>query len=277
MIRSILVALDDTEGARRARDLAIALARRTGAALTAATVLDWPHVRAEHEAVPPGAAAFKERRDAARAQRAEQEADAAFAACTEAAGPTPFTRLRLTEAPEPALLAAGAAHDLIVIGRDSTLGLEDNPDGLAPVIEALLHDGARPLLVVPPEQAPEAGGVLVGYDGSIPAMRALQLFALLGLAGEMTVKVLSVGETRADAQRLANEAAGYLRTHGIAADAVAVEGSRPVDALMAEVAAMPARLLVMGAYETSGLRTLFTGSATRRLLHAAPCPVFVAH
>lgn len=277
MIRSILVALDDTEGARRARDLAIALARRTGAALSAATVLDWPHVMAEHEAVPPGAAAFKERRDAARAKRAEQEADAAFAACTEAAGETPFARLRLTEAPQPALLAAGAAHDLIVIGRDSTLGLEENPDGLAPVIEALLHDGARPLLVVPPEPAPDAGGVLVGYDGSIPAMRALQLFALLGLAGEMPVKVLSVGETREEAQRLAHEAAGYLRTHGIAADAVAVEGSRPVDALMAEAAAMPARLLVMGAYETSGLRTLFTGSATRRLLHAAPCPVFVAH
>ncbi len=171
MIRSILVALDDTEGAVAARDLAFALSRSTGAALTAATVLDWPHVRDAHEAVPPGAAAFKERRDAVRAQRLEAEADAAFAACTAAAGETPFTRLRLTEAPEPALLAAGATHDLIVIGRDSTLGLEVNDDGLAPVIEALLRDGARPLLVVPPGPVPAAGGVLVGYDGSVPAMR----------------------------------------------------------------------------------------------------------
>ena len=39
MIRSILVALDDTEGAQRARDLAIGLARRTSAALTAAPTL----------------------------------------------------------------------------------------------------------------------------------------------------------------------------------------------------------------------------------------------
>jgi nucleotide-binding universal stress UspA family protein len=277
MIRSILVALDDTEGAQRARDLAIDLARRTGAALTAATVLDWPHVKDAHEAVPPGAAAFKERRDAARAKRVEAEAEAAFAACALAAGETAFTMLRLTEAPEPALLAAGATHDLIVIGRDSTLGLEQCPDGLAPVIEALLHDGARPLLVVPPGPSPEAGGVLVGYDGSIPAMRAIQLFALLGLGGELPVKVLSVAETRAEAERLSNEAAGYLRTHGVAAQALALEGARPVDALLTEAAAMPARLLVMGAFETSGLRALFTGSATRRLLHAAPCPVFVAH
>ncbi|MBR0683544.1 universal stress protein [Roseomonas eburnea] len=276
MIRSILVALDDTKGARHARDLAIGLARRTGAALSAATVLDWPHVKDAHEPVPPGAVAFKERRDAARAQRAEEEADAAFAACTAAAGETPFARLRLTEAPEAALLAAGATHDLIVIGRDSTLGLEDNPDGLAPVIEALLHDGARPLLVVPAEPAPGSGGVLVGYDGSIPAMRAIQLFALLRLAEDSPVKVLSVGETRAEAARLAGEAADYLRRHGMAAEPIALEGARPVDALLAEATAMPARLLVMGAYEYSALRTLFTGSATRRLLHGAPCPVFVA-
>lgn len=277
MIRSILVALDDTPGAQRARDLAIDLSRRTGAALTAATVLDWPHVMDAHEAVPAGAAAFKERRDAARAQRAEQEAEAAFTNCAAAAGETPFARLRLPDAPEPALVAAGATHDLVVIGRDSTLGLQDCPDGLAPVIEALLHDGARPLLVVPPEAPIDRGGVLVGYDGSIPAMRAIQLFALLGLADGMPVKVLSVAPTRAEAQRLADEAAGYLRSHDVAAEALALEGARPVDALLTEAASMPARLLVMGSFETTGLRTLFTGSATKRLLHAAPCPVFVAH
>lgn len=277
MIRSILVALDDTEGAQRARDLAIAFARHTGAALTMATFLDWPHARDAHEAVPPGAAAFKERRDAARSKRLEEEAEAAFAACTAAAGNTPFTRLRLVDAPEPALLAAGAAHDIVVIGRDSTLGLEDCPDGLAPVIEALLHDGARPLLVAPPGPAPVTGKVLVAYDGSIPAMRAVQLFALLGLGLDLQLRVMSVAATRAEATQMAETAAGYLRSHDFDVEAVGVEGSHPVDALVAEAAAMPARLLVMGAYEHSGLRTLFTGSATRRLLLSAPCPVFVAH
>ena len=276
MIRSILVALDDTEGAQRARDLAIAFARHTGAALSAATVLDWPHVKDAHEAVPPGAAAFKERRDAARAKRLEEEAEAAFAACATAAGQTPFARLRLTDAPEPALLAAGAAHDVVVIGRDSTLGLEDCPDGLAPVIEALLHDGARPLVVVPPGPLPESNRALVAYDGSIPAMRALQLFALLGIAADMPVRVLSVAKEREEAVRLAEIAAGYLRVHGFEAEAVGVEGTHPVDAVLAEATALPARVLVMGAYEHSGLRTLFTGSATRRLLQGAPCPIFIS-
>lgn len=277
MIRSILVALDDTEGAVAARDLALALSRSTGAALSAATVLDWPHARDANEAVPPGAVAFKERRDAARVQRLEAEAEQAFVDCTAAAGDTPFTRLRLTDAPEEALIAAGATHDLIVIGRDSTLGLEVNDDGLAPVIEALLRGGARPLLVVPPGKVPAAGGVLVGNDGSVPAMRAMQLFALLGLGKGMPVKVLSVAATQPEAQRMAEEGAAYLRGHGLAAEAVAVAGTHPLEALLAEAAAMPARLMVMGAYENSGLRAFFTGSVTEKLLIGSPCPVFVTH
>lgn len=278
MIRSILVALDDTPGAIAARDLALALARASGAALSAATVLDWPHVKDAHEAVPPGGSAFKERRDAARAQRAEAEAAAFFAACAEAAEDIPFARLRLTEAPAPALLAASATHDVIVIGRDSTLGLEQNDGGVAPVIGALLREGARPLLVVPPAPAPAVeGGILVGYDGSVPAMRTLQLFGLLGLGQGAAVRVLAVDEAAAEAQRLAEEGAAYLRLHGLSAEPVAVEGSHPMEALLAEAAAMPARMLVMGAYEHSGLYTLFTGSLTGKLLAGAPCPIFVAH
>ncbi|GGJ31195.1 universal stress protein [Neoroseomonas lacus] len=277
MLRSILVALDDTEGSTRARDLAFALARQTGAALTAATVLDWPHARDANEAVPPGAGAFKERRDAARAQRLEAEADQAFAACIVAAGDTPFTKQRLTEAPEEALLAVGASHDLLVIGRDATLGLEVNDGGLAPVIEALLRDGARPLLVVPAEPVPAAGGVLVGYDGSISSMRAMQLFALLGIGAGLPVKVLSIAAAKPDAQRLAEEGSAYLRSHDLTAEPVAVVSSHPLDALLAEATAMPARMMVMGAYGHSGLRNLFRGSKTEKLLTASPCPVFVAH
>ena len=54
MLHSILVALDDTPGAVAARDVAIALARHTGAALTAAVILDRPHTESENEPIPLG-------------------------------------------------------------------------------------------------------------------------------------------------------------------------------------------------------------------------------
>lgn len=281
MIRSILVALDDTPGATAAGELAISLARRGGARLTAALVLDRPHTSGAQQAVPMGAAAFLERRNASLARRIEAEAEAALARFAAAAGDLPFETLRLEDAPAPALLKAGARHDILVIGRDSTLGMEETPDGLAPVIEALLHQGARPLLVVPPpaEMADydPAGTVLVAYDASLPAMRTLQLYALLKPEGEVRAKVFAAAEEREAARLMAEDGAAYLRAHGVEAGAVGVSGQRPADLLLAEAADGRPRLLVMGAYETTGLRALLLGSATRKLLREAPCPIFVHH
>ncbi|MCE2762757.1 MAG: universal stress protein [Acetobacteraceae bacterium] len=149
MLRSILLALDDTEGAIAARDYALALARHTGAALTAAILMDRPGLTGAHEAVPPGAAAFKERRDAALLRQAEAAAAEAVAALHQAADGVPYSLETLDSSPTEALLGAAGAHDMLVVGRDSTLGREEAEDGLSPTIEALLHDRTRPLLVVP--------------------------------------------------------------------------------------------------------------------------------
>ncbi|MGI9129663.1 MAG: universal stress protein [Roseomonas sp.] len=277
MLRSILLALDDTEGAIAARDYALALARHTGAAISAAVILDRPDLTDAHEAVPPGAAAFKERRDAALLRQAREAGEVAVAALREAADGLPFTVEELAAAPAPALLAAAGAHDVLIVGRDSSLGREVAEDGLAPTIETLLHDRTRPLLVVPPgARFDPAASALVAYDGSPGAMRAVQLFALLGL-GRCGATVLSVAEDEAEAATLAGTAAGFLQRHDVAAKALPVIGTHPVEALLAEAAAMPAGMLVMGAFEHTGLRALFTGSATKHLLRRAPCAIFAAH
>jgi len=277
MLRSILLVLDDTPGAMAACDICFALARRTGAKVTAAAILDRPPPDAS-EAVPIGAAAYAERRNAALAEKAEAEARAVLEACRRKAGDLSFEVLRLEGAPEPALLRAGAQHDLIVLGRDSSLGQEEAEDGIAPAIEFLLQQGGRPLLVVPPgapmgTEAP----VLIGYDGSAPAMRALQLFALLGLAEGSRVKLLAAAEDRAEAARLAAEGAAFLRRHGKAVEEWPVTSDQPAELLLAEARNLKARLLVMGAFEHTGLRALFLGTSTRPLLRDAPCTVFALH
>lgn len=268
MLGSILLALDDTPGATAARDLAFALARQSGASVTALMVLDHPHTREANEAVPIGAGAFASRRNEKLAAAVEAEAEAVLAAAREAAGDLAFEVVRRAEAPEPALLAEGAAHDLIVIGRDSTLGRELAEDGLSPTIEALIRDGARPLLVVPPGPLRDRGPILVGYDGSLPAMRTLQLFAQLGMADNSLVKLLdfSHGTTAAPLR--------YLERHGLTVEGVALQGDIH-DILLAEALSLPARFVVLGADEEGGVARLIFGSDTARLLRAAPCPVFI--
>lgn len=275
MLRSILVALDDTPGAVAARDAAIALARRTGAALTVAVVLDRPHTEDPHEVVPVGGGAFKARRDAKLTADAEAEAAAALQACQAALAGLPHEVLRLDDAPEPALLKAGAAHDLIVLGRDCTLGRQQVEDEVAPVIEHLLRDGARPLLVVPPGGMPTDGPVLAAYDGSTPAREAFQLFALLGLAEGAPARVVSVDGSREAARATAEEGTACLARHGLSAEPLAVAGDDAAALILAEAEGLRARLLVMGAYGGNSLMRLLAGSTTHRLLRDARVPVFI--
>jgi len=275
MIRSVLLALDDTPGATAARDVAFALARRTGAALTAVIVLDRPNTLGAHEPMPMGAAAFATRRNAKLAAAVEAEAATVLAACEGAAQGFAFAVVRREEAPEAALLAEGAVHDLIIIGRDSTLGHEACDDGLSPTIEALLRDGARPLLVVPPGMPNLAQGeelkrpILIAHDGSMASMRTLHVFALMGLARDQAAKLLNfTPDTKPEAL------ARYLNQHGMLAEAFAVVGDMH-DILLAEAKSLPASLLVLGADQESGIARLIFGSSTARLLRAAPCPVFI--
>ena len=279
MIRRILVALDDTPGARAGVDEALALARTTGAGLGAALVLDVPHTSDLNEPVPPGGIAFLEHRNEALRRLVTEEAETALAEFVAKAGELPFEVLRLPEAPEKALLRASSLYDLIVIGRDATLGREEvDDDALAPVISALLQHGSKPLLVVPPEMQPRpAGMILIGYDGSVPAQRALSSFALLGLAGDMQVQVLSIAAKKEEARALAAEATSFLAAHDILAEAIGLEGERPIDLLLAEVEILKPRLLVAGAYEENGLLALLLGSGTRKLLTEVTCPVFIQH
>jgi nucleotide-binding universal stress UspA family protein len=270
MLRSLLLALDDTPGAAAARDLAFALARDGGASVSGVFVLDRPHEH-RHEPVPPGAGAFAARRDAARIAAVEAECDAVLATAREAAGGQPFEIVRREEDPETALLLEGAAHDLVVVGRDSTLGHESCEDGLSPTVEALIRDGVRPLLVVPPRPLPDAAGaVLIGYDGSRAAMRTVQLFALLGLGGTRPVRLLGFGPGAARLDALA----AYLARHRCDVTAEAAEGDAQ-ERLIEEAARLPAAMLVLGAESETGLARLIFGSATARLLRAAPCPVFI--
>jgi len=250
IICSILLALDDTPGATAARDVAFALARRSGAALTAVIILDRPNTLGAHEAVPMGGAAF-----AARRNKKLAGAAAVLAACVAAAQGFSFSVIRREESPEEALLAEGATHDLIIIGRDSTLGHEACDDGLSPTIEALLRNGARPLLVVRSGVANPMGlapgddlkrPILIAHDGSMASMRKLHVFALMGLAQDQPVKLLDfTPDTKPEAL------ARYLSQHGMRVEAFAVEGDRH-DILLAEARSLPASLPVLGADQESG-------------------------
>lgn len=276
MLRSIAVTLDEGSASAAAQDWALALAQRTGATVTGLAVLD-----AERLAPPApsraGAGAFQAHRDKVVLDDARARLDGLTAGFTQAASKAGVASVpRRIEAPaEQALRETAEGADLLVIGRDCDFVFTDEAS-LSSAVRTLLRETPRPFVLVPAE--PSIGtGVLVAYDGSIEAMRALLVFALLRPCEGERITVVSVAPEQDQARSVAERATAYLRLHDLEADAVGIAHADPSDALLAEVQARKPALLVMGAYGRAGWREALWGGTTDHLLERTNCPLFLLH
>lgn len=279
MLKSVIVGLDDTKAAQQAQAFAISLAQRHGARLIGVSVVDVPFLTAP-EARPLGAGYYKALKDSAQLERAQADSANILAAFGEKCRQTgvPQTTATYHGDPYAELLKAAAGSDIIVIGRDTSF--HDGDEAEQPIGESvarLVKDNPRPLIVTPPEP-PAGDAVLLAYDGSLPSLRAEQLFVLLGLASGKTVQVISIHEEKAAALALAEEARAFLLLHGVKAEAQGiVSDADPADILLAEITSLNASLMAMGAYGRRGWREKILGSCTKTLLRKSAAPLFLHH
>ena len=120
--------------------------------------------------------------------------------------------------------------------------------------------------------------VMVAYDGSLQAARALAAFETSGLGCSQKVHVVSVAQEHKDAARHADRAVGFLGLHGIEAIPHPVNTSvSTAQVILHKVRYLEAGLLVMGAYGQPVLREFVLGSVTRSVLKESPVPVFCYH
>lgn len=276
-MKSILVALDDTPAALAARDVALALAARHHARVTGAGIVDVDYLTAP-EAVPMGGAYYKFKGDLEHLKRGHDRAQKLIDDFDKECKRHDIDgqAVALVGDPLPEILRAADAHDLIVLGRDTSFHAEP-ADGIAAPVARLLKENPRPMLITPPT-AHAISPVLVAYDGSAPAARALQLFTLLQIGKGVPVHVLSVDADAAAAKSMARRAASYLdlyrvkaKVHGIASDAA------PADIVLAEAKSLEVGILVMGAFGHGGLVKSVLGTCTRKVMAECPTGLFVHH
>jgi nucleotide-binding universal stress UspA family protein len=276
-MRSILVALDDTPAGKATASRAQELAKSRGARVTGVCVVDIDWL-APAEPGRIGSIEFKERRDRARlaqARDAEKRLADAFLASCGACGVAADV-LAVEGEPAARLAEAAAAHDAIAIGRDSDLHGEPT-DGVSRTVARLLKATPRPVLLVPTASA-KSDGVLLAYDGSIPAARTMQLLVLLGLTAGTRIEVVAVDRDRGKARRRADTARQYLSLYGVAPEIHAVGSAADPAGVVAERArAGGFSLLAMGAYGHTGLKEALLGSFTKTLLAECPTTLFVYH
>jgi nucleotide-binding universal stress UspA family protein len=279
-MHSILVTVDDTPSCIAAKGLALSLARQTGATIRGVTGIDVSDIDGV-EPAPVGGAGYAY----ARLQHRERQANERRARI--AGLPESFQRSLAAEGVEARchmmeldirgeLLRMVETCDLVVTGRDAEFHLEPL-EGMTPLVEHIVARGCRPVVVTGPDNIGN-GPVVVAYDGSGPAAKALQAAALLGIFRSSGAHIVSVCRDHAEASDIAGRAREFLKPYGVDVDMDAVGSSdHPADVLLKRAAEIGARMLVMGAFGHRGFREILFGSSTRRLFDAVPLPLFIYH
>ena len=276
-IHSILIGLtqeSDPEEASSALGYGLSLAREAGAHVTVqAASLKLILTHAFVSKIAAGLVAAENRRldalENAVADTVRQEAATSGLACT-------------TEAPQlayPDLVRGFAAlarmHDLTVLDAEPVALAVDR--GL---IEAVLTDSGRPLIVVPPGREVFAGTrVVVAWDGSAKAARALNDAMPFLRAAEQVELVSVTGEKELENTVPGTEIGPHLTRHGVNAtvlDLPAMDGD-VAETLRNHAILTRADMIVMGAFVHSRLRQMVLGGTTQSLLKQCPVPLFLSY
>ena len=135
----------------------------------------------------------------------------------------------------------------------------------------------RPVVVVP-ETVGAGEAVVIAYDGSLQASRALYAFEASGLGRGRDVHVVSIGSEHSLASAQADRVVEFLAYHEIkAVPTVITSADAPAATLLDRARVFGAGLIVMGVYGQPILREFFVGSTTRTMLKETPVPLFVSH
>jgi len=161
--------------------------------------------------------------------------------------------------------------DLTVVGRHRST------DYLAAgLIESLLANCGRPIVIAPERAPPTAiGTILVGWKEQPEAARALGA-AMPLLERAKRVILLSMVEEAAASREALEHLAGELAWHGITAQVQLSAGSGPATERLPQlVQEFRPDLMVIGAFSHGPLRELVFGGITRMLIEHADVPVLM--
>jgi nucleotide-binding universal stress UspA family protein len=279
MIKSIVVAIDSTESSKSAQTYAIALAKQYNAELTGIAVLDTPWVT-RPMATPIGGGHYKDHRDEKLLAEHRHILDAQVSAFRDQCHKEGVSvrAMEVEGVPAEQIEHEADRHDLIIIGRDTNFHGVNGHD-IGDEVQQLLKDNPRPIIVIPPKLPKNSKGVVVAFDGSLQASRAMQMFHLMGLRDQEAMHILSIDDDDEKAEMLAERGAAFFTSHGAEVTTHGLQATVEIaQVVLNTVESVNAGMLVMGAFgHHSLLHQLMVGSVTKQLIRSCPVPVFVHH
>ncbi len=277
MLRSVLIGVDGSEFTNSALELGIRSALRSHAVLMGLGIVDVPAI-CRPEMVPLGADYYKEKSEEHRLSSARRRVQSFLERFTQRCGEAGVACKGLQAEGDPAeqILAEAQRCDVVLLGREThfRFATQESADD---TLKQVLRNSPRPV-VVAPERLRNGESIVVAYDGSVQAARALQAFQSSGLAAERDVHVIAVGSDPVETAHQADRAVEFLRSHAVATTLHVIASRGAIaEALLAQAEILKAELMVMGCYGQSTMREFFLGSVTRTALKESSAPLFLYH
>ena len=277
-LRSMLVGLDGSPHSVSAVRLGIAWAKQADALLVGLAIVDQPTIAAQEPVllggVPYADPVFYRERMADAHRQATGFLGQFSLQCAEAGVASKVLEDVGLPADEIALEAQ--RYDLVLIGQKTQFHFETQ-ERRDETLARVLRTSPRPVVVVP-DVLGEGQPIVVAYDGSAPAARALFAFESSGLGRNCPVHVVSVHAEHKIAARNAERAVDFLALHEVRAVAHAVASdAAPAGIILDTVGKLRAGLVVMGPYGRPALLEFFLGSTTQAILREGAVPVFLFH
>lgn len=274
MIRRILVALSGTPFTPSAVQHGVELARLHGAELTGVTLVDARRI-GDVGPVPLGGGAaahgLAEQRVHLTEERIEAEVAAFETACRETG--VPHRVLREEGDLFQRFISCWRYHDLTIVGLRGLFEYGLAGEGNDRIVH-LVTSGVRPMLAVA-QQHRVVRRVLIAYNGSLEAAKAMKRFVQMRLWPEPEIRLAYVGPSDAESDSLLHDAADYVRAHGYAPETENVAGD-PVPALLDHARRIDADLVVMGATTRRRLARMILGDTVLHAMQNAEISLFLS-
>lgn len=278
MSKRIVVGLDGSPHSTSAVDMAIRRAKVYDGTLIGVAVIDRPSIEQLAVGAQPGAFQMSEHAVSTMLNEAKQHAEeliARFRMTCDLDG-VAHEDIIYTGTPFEGLVQEGKTADMIITGV-RTFFHYPTREGPGDTLEHLLRDPVCPVLAVP-EKLELPRNVVIAYDGSRGAARALQAYAHVtpDIPDIYPVTLLCVAAEYDKHKYHLEKAARFLRAHGIEAR-IMLRTGKPFDAIMQVIMDLAPALVILGRPLRIGLTERLFGSTAERIVKDGTVPVFFFH
>jgi nucleotide-binding universal stress UspA family protein len=204
----------------------------------------------------------------------EERAETIIAAAKSRAGEFVDTAETVTGLVVDRILGAERCCDIVVLGQKGEHA-RWLVGWVGSTSERVVRKSVKPCLVVPEPFQP-ARSLVVGYDGSPFAVRALGIACDLATRLDLPIRVVTVAEHRdaKEVEAASKEAAEYARHHSVSCETIVREGE-PEEVLIEVSGIAPEAWIIIGAFGHARVRELLLGSTTSEVLRRSGRPVLL--